>query len=156
MTQLLFIDATSANEAVNLQNRLRTLSSGLVGLRNSIHDQQQNGSSTMDVAVTVAGNGLNRIQDSGSPLSPLNPDPTAFPTVVNDGGVMMNGNGRLVSTSSIPPLPAPSSAAFTTTTGFFENGANSTQQEILSQEFTHGKLQTMFIWQLQLIIVITA
>ena len=29
-----FTDATNANEAVNLQNRLRSLSSGLVGLRN--------------------------------------------------------------------------------------------------------------------------
>ena len=29
-----FADATNASEAVNLQNRLRSLSSGLVGLRN--------------------------------------------------------------------------------------------------------------------------
>ena len=33
-------DATSSGEAVNLQHRLRSLSTGLVGLRNVLHDQQ--------------------------------------------------------------------------------------------------------------------
>lgn len=35
-----FLDATSTGEAVNLQHRLRSLSTGLVGLRNVLHEQQ--------------------------------------------------------------------------------------------------------------------
>lgn len=34
----ILLDATSSGEASNLQNRLRTLSNGLVGLRNSLHE----------------------------------------------------------------------------------------------------------------------
>ena len=62
---------------MNLQNRLRSLSSGLVGLRNCIHDQQ-NGAPAMEVAIS-ADNGLNRV-DSGSSLSPLNGASVAFST----------------------------------------------------------------------------
>ncbi|TRY68528.1 hypothetical protein TCAL_13103 [Tigriopus californicus] len=40
-------DATSSGEASNLQNRLRTLSNGLVGLRNSLHE---NGLQNLDSA----------------------------------------------------------------------------------------------------------
>ena len=35
----LFPDATTNGEAERLENRLRNLSSGLVGLRNCLHDQ---------------------------------------------------------------------------------------------------------------------
>ncbi len=38
--EILFPDATSTGEAVNLQHRLRSLSTGLVGLRNVLHEQQ--------------------------------------------------------------------------------------------------------------------
>jgi len=40
MTFTLFSDATSSGEAVNLQHRLRSLSTGLVGLRHVLHEQQ--------------------------------------------------------------------------------------------------------------------
>ena len=36
---LFFSDATTNGEAERLENRLRNLSSGLVGLRNCLHDQ---------------------------------------------------------------------------------------------------------------------
>ena len=92
----------------------------------------------MDVAVTVADNGLNRIPDSGSPLSPLNPDSMAFSTAANEGGIIINGNGgAMVSSSSVPPMPICSSGTLTTsTTGFLENG---TQQQPQSHQFIHGK-----------------
>ena len=124
----MFSDATSANEAVNLQNRLRTLSSGLVGLRNCIHDQQQqNGVSTMttEVAMNSAENGLNRISSDSGPTSPLN---GAFPSTANDGGVIMNGTML----SAIPPPPPAGSSV----TGN-ENGAILSQS---SSHFPHGKL----------------
>ena len=122
---------------MNLQNRLRTLSSGLVGLRNCIHDQQQQNNvvSAMDVAVTNADNGLNRIPDSGSPLSPLSPDSIAFAnTDNNEGGVMLNGNGKIVPSSTLPSIPG----------GFVENGSTNTEIQQQSQ-FIHGKFRRLFI-----------
>ena len=37
----IFSDATNNGEAADLENRLRNLSSGLVGLRNCLHDQSE-------------------------------------------------------------------------------------------------------------------
>ena len=147
MTYLLS-DATSANEAVNLQNRLRTLSSGLVGLRNCIHDQQHNnGASTMEVGVNIADNGMNRIPDSGHPNPSLNQDPLSFSQIPNDGGSMINGNGTMLSNNSVPPpLPNSSSNALTsTTTGFHENGVNHTPQNQPHSHFIHGKLNIFIL-----------
>ena len=138
-----FSDATSANEAVNLQNRLRTLSSGLVGLRNCIHDQQQNnGASTMEVGVSMADSGMTRMPDSTQPNSSLHPDPLSFPQVPNDGSALINGNGTLLSNiAGVPPLPNSSSNALTTsTTSFHENGANHVAQNHPQPHFVHGKL----------------
>ena len=127
---------------MNLQNRLRTLSSGLVGLRNCIHDQQQNnGASTMEVGVSMADNSMSRIPESGQPSSSLNPDPLSFPQIPNDGGAMINGNGTLLSNNSgVPPLPNTSSSALTTTTGFHENGVNHNAQNHPQPHFIHGTI----------------
>ena len=127
---------------MNLQNRLRTLSSGLVGLRNCIHDQQQNnGASTMDVAVTMADNGLNRISDSGQPNLSLNSDVVPFVNPANDGGGLINGNGAMFPNASVPPMTTCSATTLTSsTTGFHENGINhGTQHQPQSHQFIHGK-----------------
>ena len=138
-----FTDATSANEAVNLQNRLRTLSSGLVGLRNCIHDQQQqnNGPSSMDVGVTLPDNGMSsRVPDPGQPHSPLHPEPIGFSNGTSNGnGAVMNG--VMVSSGAIPPIPNCSSATFTspTMTGFHDNGiTNGNQHQAHTHQFIHG------------------
>ena len=138
-----FTDATSANEAVNLQNRLRTLSSGLVGLRNCIHDQQQqnNGPSSMDVGVTLPDNGMSsRVPDPGQPHSPLHPEPIGFSNGTSNGNsAVMNGNGVMVSSGAIPPIPNCSSATFTSSTmaGFHDNGITNGNQAHTHQ-FIHG------------------
>ena len=131
---------------MNLQNRLRTLSSGLVGLRNCIHDQQQgNGTAAaMDVAVSYPENGLNRIPDPSQPHSSLNPEGIAFSNGANEGGnAVMNG---VVSTNSVPPMTNCVSATFTSpTTGFHENGTNhGAQQPPQSHQFIHGKLLFLY------------
>ena len=124
---------------MNLQNRLRSLSSGLVGLRNCIHDQQ-NGAPAMEVAISV-DNGLNRV-DSGSSLSPLNGASVAFSTAATDGSLIMNGihgNGVMASSSTVPPTPPCSSATLTTSAGLTENAVNGTQQQSQSNQFPHGR-----------------
>ena len=132
---------------MNLQNRLRTLSSGLVGLRNCIHDQQHNnGASTMDVGVNIADNGLNRIPEPGQPNSSLNPESMSFANPVNDGGVVINGHGEIMSNIP-PPMPTCSSNTLTSsTTGFHENGINhGTQQQPHSHQFIHGKFTNFYL-----------
>ena len=131
---------------MNLQNRLRTLSSGLVGLRNCIHDQQQNnGASTMENGVSMADNGMNRMPDSGLPNSSMNPDPLSFPQIPNDGGAIINGNGTMLSNNSaLPPFPNSSSNTLTsTTTGFHENGVNHAAPVQPQSHFIHGKQEML-------------
>ena len=101
----------------------------------------------MDVAVNVADNGLNRIPEPGQPNSSLNPEAMSFANPANDGGVVINGNGEFMSSTSIPPpMPTCSSNTLpTSTSGFHENGGNhGTQQQPHSHQFIHGKFMNVF------------
>ena len=92
----------------------------------------------MDVAVNIADNGLNRIPEPGQPNSS---ESMSFANPVNDGGVLINGNGAIMSSTSIPPMPTCSSNTLTSsTTGFHENGINhGTQQQNQPHQFIHGR-----------------
>ena len=68
-------DATSSGEAANLQNRLRTLSTGLAGLRSSLHetgggDRGEPGS-VAAAAASAVDNQPNYCNINGSPPPPL-------------------------------------------------------------------------------------
>ena len=73
---LLAPDATSSGEAANLQNRLRTLSTGLAGLRSSLHetgggDRGEPGGPVAAAAVSAVDNQPNYCNINGSPPPPL-------------------------------------------------------------------------------------
>ncbi len=58
MFSLFFADVTSSGEAVRLENRLRNLSSGLVGLRNCL--SQEASSNMMMLPPTFIGSNFNQ------------------------------------------------------------------------------------------------
>ena len=107
----------------------------------------------MDVGVNIAENGLNRIPEPGQPNSSLNPEAISFANPANDGGVVINGNGDIMSSASIPPpMPTCSSNTLTSSAVFHENGINhGTQQQPHSHQFIHGKLTNFYLINIYLL-----
>ena len=97
-------DATSSGEAVNLQHRLRSLSTGLVGLRHVLHEQQLTSadlSQQQQLHVTeqhiVAGGGYAHVPTGSGPLPPPPPElpsPLFHPSA-SRGGMATTANSYM-------------------------------------------------------------
>lgn len=94
---MLFTDASSSNEAVHLQQRLRSLSTELVTLRNRLHVQGGGGGAATTQPAPLKSSGT----------TPLAPPPTSTANSVGQPAVPPRGtqNG-CPGTGAITTLPA--------------------------------------------------